>query len=163
MTDVYNGPNRRINMVGRREVDLVCKEVCKPIVVEFDKRNEKLKIDLDKRDEVFHERLDNLNKCMQDKIPSRLFWKLVGGAAVIIFIGIGGALWEMKSSVADLSTCIKVMNVTVMDTSQLVKDHLLSTEEKFDRYEDRLDAIEKGETYYRYHEKTERQKKEVVK
>jgi len=159
MANSYNGPDRRINMVGRREVDLVCNEVCKPIVIELDKRNEKLKKDLDDRDKIFHERLDNLNKCMQDKIPSRLFWKLAGGAAIIIFIGIGGALWEMKSSVAELSTNIKVMNVTVIANSQLVKEHTLSSNIKFNRYDDRLDAIERGDTFYRYYDKSQKPKR----
>jgi len=135
----------------------ICGEVCKPIVLELNQRDEKLKIELDKRDKVFHERLDNLNKCMQDKIPSRLFWKLAGGAAFIIFIGIGGALWEMKSSVADLSTYIKVMAVTLENTSEDLKIHLVRSERKSDQVDGRLNKIEQGETYYRYHNKNRKE------
>ena len=72
-----------------------------------------------------------------------------------MFIGIGGTLWDLKSTVSIIATDVKVMAVTVDNTSTDLKSHLTRAENKNDNFDERLDKIERGETYFNFYNKGE--------
>ena len=135
-------PEKERRSGKERRMDSICTQLCSPVVMELSRREEKL-----------DRKLDAIHECMGTKIPSKLFWKLAGGIAFIVFIGIGGTLWDLQTSISVIATDVKVMKVTVSDTSDDLKSHLNRAERKNDRFDERLDKIEKGETYFNFHNK----------
>ena len=156
----------------------ICGEPCKPIVNELNSRDDKLKLQLEKTAEqvkteleksqsIIHVKLDGIYTCLASKIPSRLFWRVVTMFSVLIFgicgAGIAGTLWSIYGTVLEVNKKVAVMAVTIENTSSNLKSYLIRYERKSDQVDGRLNKVEQGETYYRYHDKIERQKKEVVK
>jgi len=150
-----------------------CGEVCKPIVLELNHRDEKLKAELDKTAEkvkeeldktlsTLHVKLDGIYTCLASKVPSKLFWKIITGFSIFVFgicgAGIVGTLWSIYGTVLEVNKKVAVMAVTLENTSSDLKTHLIRYERKSDQVDARLNKVEQGETYYRYHEKTEKQK-----
>lgn len=132
--------DRRTNVEDRRQNPPMCAQPCIPIVNE-----------LDKRDSEVHTKLDNIYTCLGTKVPSKIFWRLATGVGIIVFIGIGGTLWEMKSTISQIDTNVKVMTVTVNSTSQNLSSHITRADSKFDEFDERLDSIERGDTYFNFH------------
>ena len=161
-------------MNERHDEAPVCKkEVCKPIVLELNARDEKLKVELDKTAEKvkaeldslmtkIHVKLDGIYSCLASKIPSRLFWRVIGGFFTLVFgicgVGIAATLWSIYGTVLEVNSKVDVLDVTVKSTAVDLKTHLIRYERKSDQVDARLNKVEQGETYYRYHEKTEKQK-----
>ena len=152
----------------------ICSEVCRPIVIELNDRDDKLKVELDKTAEkvkaeldktqsILHVKLDGIYTCLASKVPSRLFWRVVGGFFTLVFgicgIGIAGTLWSIYGTVLEVNNKVDVMAVTVKDTREDLKYHLIRGEMQNIEIDKRLDKVERGETYYRYHEKTEKEKR----
>jgi len=137
----------------RRMEPPICKIPCKPIVDELSKIEIELKNEVKERDEATHKKLDAMSKCIEDKVPSRLFWKLTGGASVMIFLVFGAMMWDMKTSISDLDKNISVMAVSVNSNSESLKTHLDRSERTMEKIDERLDKIERGETYYNFYEK----------
>ena len=150
-----------------------CGEVCKPIIMELNHRDEKLKTELDKTAEkvkeeldktlsTLHGKLDGIYTCLASKVPSKLFWKIITGFSIFVFgicgAGIVGTLWSIYGTVLEVNKKVAVMAVTLENTSSDLKTHLIRYERKSDQVDARLNKVEQGETYYRYHEKTEKQK-----
>ena len=161
-------------MNERHDEAPVCKkEVCKPIVLELNARDEKLKTELDKTAEkvkeeldktlsTLHVKLDGIYTCLASKVPSKLFWKIITGFSILVFgicgVGIAGTLWSIYGTVLQVNEKVAVMAVTLENTSSDLKTHLIRYERKSDQVDARLNKVEQGETYYRYHDKTEKQK-----
>ena len=154
--------------------EAICKEVCKPIIVELNSRDEKLKTSLEKTAEkvrleqektnqILTVKLDGIYTCLSSKIPSRLFWRVIGGFFTLVFgicgIGIAGTLWSIYGTVLEVNQKVEVMAVTVKNTREDLKYHLVRYEMQNRAIDERLDKVERGETYYRYHEKTEKEKR----
>jgi len=143
--------------------EAVCKEVCKPIIVELNSRDERLKTSLEKFHQVLTVKLDGIYTCLSSKIPSRLFWRVIGGFFTLVFgicgIGIAGTLWSIYGTILEVNQKVEVMAVTVKNTREDLKYHLVRYEIQNRAIDERLDKVERGETYYRYHEKTEKEKK----
>ena len=152
----------------------ICGEICKPIVIELNTRDEKLKIELERTAEKvkreldrtqtsLHVKLDGIYLCLASKIPSRLFWRVIGAFFTLVFgicgLAIAGSLWSIYGKVLEVSTKVDVMAVTVTDTRENLKFHLVQYDIKGRIIDNRLNKIETGETYYRYHDKTEQQKR----
>ena len=161
-------------MADEKERNPMCGEVCKPIVLELNRRDEKLKselgktaekvkAELDKSQGTLHVKLDGIYTCLASKIPSKLFWRVVTGFSILVFgicgVGIAGTLWSIYGTVLQVNEKVAVMAVTLEHTSSNLKTHLIRYERKSDQVDARLNKVEQGETYYRYHEKTERQKR----
>ena len=159
-------------MADEKEIN-PCGEVCKPIVLELNHRDEKLKAELDKTAEkvkeeldktliTLHGKLDGIYTCLASKVPSKLFWKIITGFSIFVFgicgAGIVGTLWSIYGTVLEVNKKVAVMAVTLENTSSDLKTHLIRYERKSDQVDARLNKIEQGETYYRYHDKTEKQK-----
>jgi len=151
-----------------------CGEVCKPMVLELNRRDDKLKselgktaekvkAELDKTQGLLHVKLDGIYSCLASKIPSRLFWRVMGGFFTLVFgicgIGIAGTLWSIYGTVLSVNNKVDVMAVTVKDTREDLKYHLVRYDMQGKTVNDRLNKIEIGETYYRYHDKTVQQEK----
>jgi len=161
-------------MNERHDEAPVCKkEVCKPIVLELNARDEKLKTELDKTAEkvkeeldktlsTLHVKLDGIYTCLASKVPSKLFWKIITGFSIFVFgicgAGIVGTLWSIYGTVLEVNKKVAVMAVTLENTSSDLKTHLIRYERKSDQVDARLNKVEQGETYYRYHDKTEKEK-----
>jgi len=143
--------------------EAVCKEVCKPIIVELNSRDERLKTSLEKFHQVLTVKLDGIYTCLSSKIPSRLFWRVIGGFFTLVFgicgIGIAGTLWSIYGTILEVNQKVEVMAVTVKNTREDLKYHLVRYEIQNRAIDERLDKVERGETYYRYHEKNEKEKK----
>ena len=143
--------------------EAVCKEVCKPIIVELNSRDERLKTSLEKFHQVLTVKLDGIYTCLSSKIPSRLFWRVIGGFFTLVFgicgIGIAGTLWSIYGTILEVNQKVEVMAVTVKNTREDLKYHLVRYEMQNRAIDERLDKVERGETYYRYHEKTEKEKR----
>ena len=143
--------------------EAVCKEVCKPIIVELNSRDERLKTSLEKFHQVLTVKLDGIYTCLSSKIPSRLFWRVIGGFFTLVFgicgIGIAGTLWSIYGTILEVNQKVEVMAVTVKNTREDLKYHLVRYEIQNRAIDERLDKVERGETYYRYHEKAEKEKK----
>ena len=141
----------------------ICKEVCKPIIVELNSRDERLKTSLEKFHQVLTVKLDGIYTCLSSKIPSRLFWRVIGGFFTLVFgicgIGIAGTLWSIYGTILEVNQKVEVMAVTVKNTREDLKYHLVRYEIQNRAIDERLDKVERGETYYRYHEKNEKEKK----
>ena len=161
-------------MADEKEKTPICGEVCRPIVVELNRRDDKLKSELDKTAEtvkaeldrtqgILHGKLDGIYSCLAAKIPSRLFWRVMGGFFTLVFgicgIGIAGTLWSIYGTVLSVNNKVDVMAVTVKDTREDLKYHLVRYDMLGKTIDDRLNKIEIGETYYRYHEKSVQQEK----
>ena len=166
----------------------ICGEVCKPIVLELNRRDDKLKVELEKtadkvKDELnrkdeglkveldqtaikLHTKLDGIYTCLASKVPSKLFWKIITGFSIFVFgicgAGIVGTLWSIYGTVLQVNEKVAVMAVTLDITSSNLKTHLIRDDLKNDQVDARLNKVEQGETYYRYHDKTERQKKKEM-
>ena len=151
----------------------ICSEVCRPIVIELNERDDKLRVELDKTAEkvkteldktqsILHVKLDGIYTCLASKVPSRLFWRVVGGFFTLVFgicgLGIAGTLWSIYGTVLEVNNKVDVMAVTVMDTREDLKYHLVRYDVQGKIITERLNRVEQGETYYRYHDKTEKQK-----
>jgi len=149
----------------RREI---CSEVCKPIVLELDRRRDMDRIDLerrtkdkiidlDKRDEKIHNKLDKIYTCLGAKIPSKLFWRVVSGFSIFIFVicgvGITGTLWSIYGMVSEVKAQIQVVSVTVDTTAVDLKSHLVRAEKKYDIFDSRLDKVEQGDTFFNFYNK----------
>ena len=143
--------------------ETICKEVCKPIIVELNNRDERLKTTLEKSHQVLTVKLDGIYTCLSSKIPSRLFWRVIGGFFTLVFgicgLGIAGTLWSIYGTVLEVNQKVEVMAVTVKNTREDLKYHLVRYEMQNRQTDERLDKVEQGETYYRYHEKTEKEKR----
>jgi len=143
--------------------ETICKEVCKPIIVELNNRDERLKTTLEKSHQVLTVKLDGIYTCLSSKIPSRLFWRVIGGFFTLVFgicgLGIAGTLWSIYGTVLEVNQKVEVMAVTVKNTREDLKYHLVRYEMQNRQTDERLDKVERGETYYRYHEKTEKEKR----
>jgi len=143
--------------------EAICKEVCKPIIVELNSRDERLKTSLEKFHQVLTVKLDGIYTCLSSKIPSKLFWRVIGGFFTLVFgicgIGIAGTLWSIYGTVLEVNQKVEVMSVTVKNTREDLKYHLVRYEIQNRAIDERLDKVERGETYYRYHEKNEKEKK----
>ena len=143
--------------------EAICKEVCKPIVVELNSRDERLKTTLEKSHQVLTVKLDGIYTCLSSKIPSRLFWRVIGGFFTLVFgicgIGIAGTLWSIYGTILEVNQKVEVMSVTVKNTREDLKYHLVRYEMQNRAIDEPLDKVERGETYYRYHEKTEKEKR----
>ena len=157
---------RRNGKERRAMPPTVCNEVCKPIVVELDKRDEKMRVNLEKVVEKIHIKLDGIYTCLASKVPSKLFWKIITGFSIFVFgicgAGIVGTLWSIYGTVLQVNEKVAVMTVTLDITSSNLKTHLIRDDLKNDQVDARLNKVEQGETYYRYHDKTERQKKKEM-
>ena len=155
----------------------ICGEVCKPIVLELNRRDDKLKVELektadkvkeelDKTQSTLHVKLDGIYTCLASKVPSKLFWKIITGFSILVFgicgAGIAGTLWSIYGTVLQVNEKVAVMAVTLENTSSNLKTHLIRYEWKSDQVDSRLNKVEQGETYYRYHDKTERQRKKEM-
>ena len=157
---------RRNGKERRAMPPTVCNEVCKPIVVELDKRDEKMRVNLEKVVEKIHIKLDGIYTCLASKVPSKLFWKIITGFSIFVFgicgAGIVGTLWSIYGTVLQVNEKVAVMAVTLDITSSNLKTHLIRDDLKNDQVDARLDKVEQGEIYYRYHDKTERQRKKEM-
>ena len=147
--------NERRSGDGRRKMD--CIQPCTPIVEELDKRDTKLEKILENKDKEVHKKLDSIFTCLGTKIPSALFWRIVYGLGILVFVvggaGIGGTLWGIYGMVSEVKTDVKVMGVTVNNTSIDLKSHMARASTKHDEFDSRLDDIEKGETFYNFYKK----------
>jgi len=88
---------------------------------------------------------------------------VVGGFFTLAFgiggVGIASTLWSIYGTVLEVNSKVDVMAVTVKDTREDLKYHLIRGEMQNIEIDKRLDKVEQGETYYRYHEKTEKEKR----
>jgi hypothetical protein len=160
---VYDEKTNRRSGMERREIP-PCVQPCKPIVDDLDKRDAKLVDDLDKRDnklqmmlkqwdEAIHRKLDKVFECLETKIPSRIFWRALGFGGFFVFVFMGGMMWSLKSTVSEIDTNVKIMNVTVNSTGINVKENIIRAEQKYNEFDRRLDKIERGDVYYKLKEK----------
>jgi len=136
------GEERRSGEERRMNPPNTCTQPCIAIVAELNLRDDKM----DKK-------LDALHKCLETKVPSKLFWKLAGGIATVVFIGIGGTLWSLKSEVSEVLTIQRVNAVSLKYTAESLKDHLIEARKEGTELERRVDMIEQGKTYYNFHNK----------
>jgi len=163
--DFTTNLERRSGM-RRREDSLVCKELCRPIVLELDRRREMDRVDLDKRtrdriadldkrDEKIHHKLDEIHNCLGTKIPSKLFWRVVSGFGILVFVicgvGIAGTLWSIYGMVSEVKSEVQVVSVMVDNTAVDLKSHLNRAENKYDSFDKRLDQIEQGTTFFNFY------------
>jgi len=161
----YNGANRRNGMVDRRDEKLaICTQPCNPIVESLGKIESKFEVEQDERDIEVHKKLDGIYTCLADKIPSKLFWKVVYGLGILVFVvgggGIAGTLWSIYGMVSDVKGTVievrgelAVMKVTVDRTALDVGSHITRAELKNDEFDRRLDNVEKGETFFNFYHK----------
>ena len=161
----YKGENRRNGMVDRRDEKLaICTQPCKPIVESLEKIELKFEAEQKERDVEVHKKLDGIFACLADKIPSKLFWRVVYGLGILVFVvggaGISGTLWsiygnvlEVKGSVLEVKGELAVMAVTVNNTSVNLRGHMDRAQNKNDIFDERLDSIEQGTTFFNFYNK----------
>lgn len=141
----------------RRGLPPNCRQPCEPIVKVIEKRDASWKESLVKLESEVHAKLDKIFTCLGTKIPSKLFWKLISAGAFFIFVVIGGSvagtLWSLRSTIADIATDVKVMSVSVKLTANQMNQHVTRAEMKYDEFDKRLDSIERGETYFNFHDR----------
>lgn len=130
----------------------LCTQPCKPIVDDLNRRDALLKSDDDERERKINKKIDRVVDCIETKIPSRLFWKAVGFGAFFIFIFVGGMLWSLKGTISEIDTNVKVLGITFNRTENSLERYVIKTDNKIEKLEDRVGAVERGETYYRYHD-----------
>lgn len=147
----YEGPERRANLERRDDPPITCERLCVPIVEEFKIRDSEIK----DRDKFLHEKLRKIFDCLERKVPSKLFYWVMSGVisagAFFSIVVVGGTLWNLSDKTNLIATDIKVMNVTVEASSDALRSHIVATDVRFREQEVRIDKIEKGETYYQYH------------
>ena len=132
----------------RKMTPPICIQPCIPIVTELDKRGMLIKEAMTEEVDKIHGKLDTIFTCLGTKVPSKLFWKLVG-AFILCFGPMLGFVWSIKSTVANIDTNIQVMAVTVNNNAKNLDIHVI----KRDVLEERINRIEKGETYFNFHNK----------
>ena len=197
--DKYNEDDRRSGLDRRIIPPQVCVEVCKPLVNELanrdvklaivlDKTVEKVKADITANDEKVksemkkmksemekignntHKKLDSISDCIKEKIPSKLFWRVVYGFSILIFgicgAGIVGTLWSIYGIISDVQIKVvevrgnlSAMSVTVQNTAENLKSHLIKADRKYDEFDHRLDKVEKGETFFNFYNKQHKDNK----
>ena len=155
MTDENLSINDRRSGYERREMPPECKNPCDPIVKELNNRDEEFKKVIDNLDGRVHSKLDKIFTCLAEKIPSKLFWRIVFAGMTFVFIiiggGVAGTFWALKNSISEIDTNVKVMAVTVNRTAEDMNTHIIRAEQKYDSFDQRLDSIERGDTYFNFH------------
>lgn len=136
---------------------VICTQPCQPIVKSLDKIESELKSDQKDRDKEVHRKLDNIFSCLALKIPSKLFWRVIGGFFTLVFaiggVTIAGTLWSIYGMVSEVKGDLKTISVTVARTASDVSTHIIRADNKNDNFDRRLDAIEQGKTFFNFYDK----------
>ena len=144
----------------------MCIQPCTVVLENLDKRDVKLEKEMYTWQDNINKNLTGINACMQSKIPSKLFWKAVGFGGFFVFIFIGGMMWSLKDTVSNMDTSVQVMSVTVKSTERILNNEIRRSEiewrehkdkasDAYQALENRVDKIERGETYFNFHNKSQ--------